>query len=172
MRLALRRCGGAADLALLPQDLSRAATALAAHECHHGQTERGAYHRELHRRSAAVAFAVELLAAPRPNASVHGDGTHPGVQGHAAMAASVEKTLLSRCHLLVPPVAPAPPPEQSCHFGHRIAELVSGTRGFAFVDPGNSRTPGYAATEQGSSLTLGLRPRHAGGFLSLAFESG
>ena len=63
-------------------------------------------------------------------------------------------------------------PEQSCHFGHRIGEVVSSKSGFAWVDPGNSRTPGFAATVQGSTLTLSLRPRLAGGFLSVAYECG
>jgi len=92
LRLALRRCGGAAPQEKrAPLLLARAATALAAHACH--ATE---YHRELRRRSAVLAFPRELLAAPRPNASVHGDGLHPGPRGHVAMAASVEARR-SRC---------------------------------------------------------------------------
>ena len=86
LRLGLRRCNDAAlreDRAALW--LSRATTSLAALECH--ATD---YHQELHRRSAAVAFPRELLATPQPNASMHGDGLHPGALGHAAMAASVE----------------------------------------------------------------------------------
>ena len=73
--------------------------ALAAHACH--ATE---YHRELRRRSAVLAFPRELLAAPRPNASVHGDGLHPGPRGHVAMAASVEARR-NRCR---------PPPVRGC----------------------------------------------------------
>ena len=93
----------------------------------------------------------------------------PSLQPHASQAA-----LLSRCALLVPPATPATAsfPEQSCHFGHRIGEVVSSKSGFAWVDPGNSRTPGFAATVQGSTLTLSLRPRLAGGFLSVAYECG
>ena len=90
---------------------------------------------------------------------------------HASQAA-----LVSRCALLVPPAGATPAteafPEQSCHFGHRIAELVSGKIGFVWVDPGNSRTPGFAATVPGSTLALSLRPRLAGGFLSVAYECG
>ena len=93
LRLALRRCGGTAPQEnRAPMLLSRAATALAAHECH-----RTDYHRELRQRSAAVAFPREILAVPRPNASMHGDGTHPGALGHVAMAASVEARR-SRCN--------------------------------------------------------------------------
>jgi hypothetical protein len=93
LRLAVRRCGGAAPQEnRTPMLLSRAATALAAHECN--ATD---YHLELRQRSAVVAFPRELLAVPRPNASVHGDGKHPGALGHVAMAASVEARR-SRCN--------------------------------------------------------------------------
>ena len=66
---------------------------------------------------------------------------HPGQPGHQLMVERVEAALLSGCQRLVPRAAPAAFPDQSCRFGHRIAELVTGTSGFAFVDPGNSRTP-------------------------------
>ena len=93
LRLAVRRCGGAAPQEnRTPMLLSRAATALAAHGCN--ATD---YHLELRQRSAVVAFPRELLAVPRPNASVHGDGKHPGALGHVAMAASVEARR-SRCN--------------------------------------------------------------------------
>ena len=130
----------ALTLTLLPcsprgEEWRTAAAAIAEHQC-----LATPYHTELLRRSAAVAFPSELLTTPRPH-PIHGDGVHPGQPGHQLMAERVEAALLSGCQRLVPRAAPAAFPDQSCRFGHRIAELVTGTSGFAFVDPGNSRTP-------------------------------
>ena len=160
-----------ARLALLPcsprgEEWLTAAAAIAEHQC-----LATPYHTELLRRSAAVAFPSELLTTPRPH-PIHGDGVHPGQPGHQLMAERVEAVLLSGCQQMVPRAAPAAFPDQSCRFGHRIAELVTGTSGFAFVDPGDSRTPGFAATVQGSTITLRLASREPGGFVSLAYEAG
>ena len=87
-----------ARLALLPcsprgEEWLAATAAIAEHQC-----MATPYHRELLRRSAAVAFPSELLTAPRPS-PIHGDGVHPGQPGHQLMAESVEAALLSGCQV-------------------------------------------------------------------------
>jgi hypothetical protein len=153
------------------QDLSAAISGLAMAWCMHEQ----------HRRTIVVLKALgvpyasnaEQLLEPAEDMLLDSGrfGAHPNARGHSIIASTAVRLFSQSCGSVTLPVERHTVDDQVCHVGERLER--SRCSGFAFVDPGEGRTPGLVSMVTGATCELRVASRTIrAGFVSLALERG